>query len=75
MIEPSTDLSPEVLDEDSISASEGEEEEEDEDADDGLVDLEDLGKVMKKRKNPESVGQPKVSMKKYNFKIKTHFIR
>ncbi|XP_023343071.1 S-adenosyl-L-methionine-dependent tRNA 4-demethylwyosine synthase [Eurytemora carolleeae] len=59
MIEPSTDLSPEVSDEDSISASEGEEEDEDEDADDGLVDLEDLGKVMKKRKNPESVGQPK----------------
>lgn len=75
MIEPSTDLSPEVSDEDSISASEGEEEDEDEDADDGLVDLEDLGKVMKKRKNPESAGQPKVSMKKYNFKNKTHFIR
>ena len=66
MIEPSTDLSPEVSDEDSISASEGEEEE---DADDGLVDLEDLGKVMKKRKNPVSSGEPKVSINKYKSKI------
>ena len=65
MIEPSTDLSPEVSDEDSISASEGEEE----DADDGLVDLEDLGKVMKKRKNPVSSGEPKVSINKHKSKI------
>ena len=39
----------EISDEGSMSASEGDED--DEDMEDGLVDMEDLGKVMKKRKN------------------------
>ena len=61
----------EISDEGSMSASEGDED--DEDMEDGLVDMEDLGKVMKKRKNPDSAGEPKVSAKPTSKKISWSF--